>query len=94
MGWCDDSNSRNYNKLIKFPFNCSAEKLWLKENIYDVIIIINYNIKPTIKKRGSAIFMHIAKKNYTATRGCIALKKRDMILLIKKIDNKTKIIIN
>ena len=94
MGWCDDSNSRNYNKLIEFPFNCSAEKLWLKENIYDVIIIINYNIKPTIKKRGSAIFMHIAKKNYTATRGCIALKKRDMILLIKKIDNKTKIIIN
>ena len=94
MGWCDDSSSKYYNKLIKFPFNYTAEKLWLNENIYDVIIIINYNLRPTIKNRGSAIFIHIASKNYESTKGCIALKKKDIILLAKEIDNKTKIIIN
>ena len=91
MGWCDESDSKFYNKLIKFPFNFRAEKFWLKENIYDVVIIINYNIKPVIKKKGSAIFLHIAKKNYAPTKGCIAISKKDMILLISKINTKTKI---
>jgi L,D-peptidoglycan transpeptidase YkuD (ErfK/YbiS/YcfS/YnhG family) len=91
MGWCDDSNSKHYNKLIKFPFNFRAEKLWLNKNIYDVIIVINFNMKPIIKKRGSAIFLHIAKKNYMSTRGCIAISKKNMKLLISKIDIKTKL---
>ena len=94
MGWCDDTCSNKYNKMIKFPFNLSAEKLWLKNNIYDVIIVINYNLKPVIKNRGSAIFLHIAKKNYAQTRGCIAITKKNMILLAGKISNKTKIIIS
>ena len=49
MGWCDDSNSKYYNKRIKFPFKLSAEKLWLKENIYDLIIVINYNLMMWMK---------------------------------------------
>ena len=91
MGWCDDSNSKHYNKLIKFPFNFRAEKLWLNKNIYDVIIVINFNMKPIIKKRGSAIFLHIAKKNYMSTRGCIAISKKNMKFLIKKITTQSKI---
>mgnify|MGYP006134177153 CR=1 FL=1 len=94
MGWCDDSKSRYYNKMIKFPFDLSAEKLWLKKNIYDVIIIINYNMEPAIKNKGSAIFLHIAKKDYETTEGCIAVTKEDMKLLASKINNKTKIIIS
>ena len=91
MGWCDDSNSKHYNKIIKFPFLSSAEKLWLKNNTYDIIIIINYNLSPIIKNKGSAIFLHIAKKNYKPTKGCIAINKKDMKLLINKIDKKTKL---
>ena len=94
MGWCDEPKSKYYNKKINFPFNFSAEKLWLNENIYDVIIVINYNLKPVIKNKGSAIFMHISKKNYQPTKGCIALKKKDIIYLAKIINRNTKIIIN
>jgi len=93
MGWCDDTNSRFYNKLIKFPFNFRAEKLWLKENIYDVIIIISHNIKPVVSGKGSAIFLHISRNNYLPTRGCIAISKRDMHFLISKIDANTKLTI-
>jgi len=93
MGWCDDSNSKLYNKLIKFPFNYRAEKLWLSNSSFDIIIIINYNTRPIIKKKGSAIFLHIVKKNYKPTKGCIAVSKKDMNLLLSKIDNKTKLII-
>ena len=94
MGWCDDIESASYNKRIRFPFNFSAEKLWLKKNIYDVIIVINYNQKPIVKNKGSAIFLHIAKKSYKPTKGCIAVNKRNLILLISKINKQTKIIIN
>ena len=94
MGWCDDATSKKYNKLIRFPFNLSAEKLWLKENIYDVIIVINYNLNPIVKNKGSAIFLHIAKRNYISTKGCIAIAKKDIILLASKINYKTKITIN
>ena len=91
MGWCDDPNSKYYNKKINFPFSFSAEKLWLKDNIYDLIIVINYNLKPVIKNKGSAIFMHISKKNYKPTKGCIAITKNNLILLISKINKRTKI---
>ena len=94
MGWCDDVTSKHYNKMIRFPFNQSAEKLWLENNIYDVIIVINYNLKPVIKNKGSAIFLHIAKRNFLQTEGCIAITKKNIILLASKINNNTKIIVS
>ena len=93
MGWCDDSSSNSYNKLIKFPFIHSAEKLYRKESVYDVILVIDYNLKPIVKDKGSAIFLHIAKKNYLPTEGCVAVSKKDMKLLLTFINKKTKFII-
>ena len=94
MCWCDDPKSRKYNQLIKLPTKYSNEKLFKKNNIYDLIMVLNYNMKPTIKNRGSAIFIHVAKKDYKRTAGCIALKKSHLLKLIKKIKKKTKVIIN
>ena len=91
MGWCDDPKSKYYNQLIKFPFKHSAEKLWLKENSYDIILVIDDNLKPIIKYKGSAIFLHIQKKKYQATKGCIAISKKNMETLIGKINKKTEI---
>jgi L,D-peptidoglycan transpeptidase YkuD (ErfK/YbiS/YcfS/YnhG family) len=94
MGWCDDPTSKKYNQLIQLPTNYSYEKLFRKENIYDLIIVLNYNIKPTIKNKGSAIFIHVASKNFNKTAGCIALKKSDLRKLIKVINKNVQIIIN
>ena len=93
MGWCDDSKSKYYNYLIRIPFKHTYEKLWLTENIYDIILVLNYNLNPIIKNKGSAIFLHIAKKKYKATKGCIAITKSNMRLLVRKITHKTKLII-
>lgn len=91
MGWCNDSKSKNYNKLIKLPSNNSCEKLYRKENVYDIILVLNYNMSPVIKNKGSAIFIHISKKNYKKTEGCVAVKKRDMIEIVKKLQKNTKV---
>ena len=94
MGWCDDLKSRKYNQPIKLPTKYSHEILYRRDNIYDLILVLNYNMKPIIKNKGSAIFIHVAKNNYTKTAGCIALKKVDLIYLIKEINKNTKVIIN
>tara|TARA_Y100000768_G_scaffold386783_1_gene376048 strand:- start:1340 stop:1831 length:492 start_codon:yes stop_codon:yes gene_type:complete len=91
MGWCDDIRSKDYNKRIKFPFNYRAEKLYRSDNIYDIIIEIDYNKFPIIKKKGSAIFIHIAKKKYSPTKGCIAMSKKDIKFFLKKISKKDRI---
>ncbi len=91
MGWCDDYRSNKYNMLINYPFNYSSEKLFRKDNIYDIVIVTDYNTNPVIKKKGSAIFLHIAKKNYSPTKGCIAISKKDMRLLLKKTKKRTKL---
>ena len=93
MGWCDDPKSKNYNKLINLPFNYSYEKLFKKENAYDIILVLNYNMRPIKKNKGSAIFIHIAKKNYKKTLGCIAINKTDLLKLLKKIKINTKAMI-
>ena len=93
MGWCDDPNSKKYNKLVKLPFYDSAERLFLKNNLYDLILVINYNRKPVIPNKGSAIFLHISEKNFKPTKGCIAIKKKDLIKILPMLKKETNIII-
>ena len=91
MGWCDDPKSKQYNKLVKLPFIFSHEKLYKKENIYDIILVLNYNMSPIKKNKGSAIFIHVANNNFKKTEGCVAIKKIYLIKLLKKINTNTKV---
>ena len=90
MGWCDDIKSRKYNKLIKVNNKIKHEKLFQKKKNYDLIIPIKYNTKKTKENKGSAIFIHLTE-NYQKTLGCIALKKNDLLILLKLINKNTKI---
>jgi len=89
MAWCDDPNSKLYNKLIKLPSTFSYEKLYRKENVYDIILVLNYNMKPVIKHKGSAIFIHVSKSNYKKTEGCVALKKTHLLKILKDLKKNT-----
>jgi len=91
MGWCDDIKSKSYNKQIRLPSKLSHEILYRKDNIYDIVCVINYNTNPILKNKGSAIFLHITKKNYQKTKGCVALKKNHLIKLLSSIKKNTKI---
>jgi hypothetical protein len=91
MGWCNDPRSKHYNKQIKLPSQLSHEILYRKDNVYDIVCVINYNINPTLKNKGSAIFLHVARKKYQKTKGCIALKKNHLVKLLSLIKKKTKI---
>ena len=91
MGWCDDPLSKNYNKLIKIPSEYNYEKLYKKDNVYDIILVLNYNMNPVVKNKGSAIFIHVTKANYKKTEGCVAIKKVHLLKIIKELNNNIKI---
>ena len=94
MGWCDDVKSKKYyNRLININNQkISFEKLFRKDNKYDFIIPINYNTKKRELAKGSAIFLHLSKQ-LKPTSGCVALKMKDFLILIKLINKSTKIIL-
>ena len=91
MGWCDDiSFPKKYNKLIKIDKKIRHEKLKRKDNKYDLLIPIKYNFNKPITGKGSCIFIHLTK-NYQPTAGCIALKKRDFLIMLKLINKDSTI---
>ena len=93
MAWSDEPNNKDYNKLININYN-HKEIFHRTDRIYDLILVVNYNIEPIIPHKGSAIFIHISKNNYSSTQGCIGLNQDDFteILLTLKPADKIKII--
>ena len=90
IGWCNEAKHKYYNKEIRSQKKIRHEKLYRKDHKYYYLIVINYNIKKIIANKGSAIFIHLTK-NYYPTAGCVALKKKDFLILLKLINKKTKI---
>ena len=88
-GWCDDPSSEHYNKYVKIKKrnNFTYESLWRQDNAYDILINLDYNQNPTIKWKGSAIFIHCSFNDFRNTAGCIAILKEELILLLKRINN-------
>ena len=94
MGWCDDVRSeKNYNKLIKINNKISHEKLKRKDHKYDLLLPIKYNFNKPVLGLGSCIFLHLTD-DYKPTKGCISLKKKDFLIMLKIIKKNSKIKIN
>ncbi len=81
-GWCDAPPDRNYNRKIALPYPASSERLWRNDRLYDIIVVLDYNVTRRVAGRGSAIFMHIARRGFAPTAGCIALKREHLLRLI------------
>ena len=91
MGWCDDIRfPEKYNKLCKIEKNIKSEKLRRKDSKYDLLIPIKYNFKKPIAGKGSCIFIHLTK-DYKPTAGCVALKEKDFLIMLKLIKRNSKI---
>ena len=94
-GWSDDKFSFNYNKLLdvnkKFNFKTRHENLFRNDDVYDIIVEIKYNVTPTIKGKGSAIFIHCSFKDKRPTKGCVAIEKKELIYILNRLDKYSKL---
>ncbi len=82
-GWCDDVNSTAYNQPVKLPFEPSHEELWREDEKYDIIVTLGYNDNPFKPGKGSAIFFHVAAKDFSPTQGCVGLTKHDLLQVLE-----------
>jgi L,D-peptidoglycan transpeptidase YkuD (ErfK/YbiS/YcfS/YnhG family) len=81
-GWVDAPADPRYNTIVALPYPASAERLWRDDGIYDLIVVIGYNTSPVVPGKGSAIFLHIARPDYSGTEGCIAIAREALIPLL------------
>lgn len=92
-GWCDAPGHKDYNRKVVLPFAASHEKLWRENESYDILITTNHNQRPRLHGAGSAIFLHLWREGATCTVGCIALRRRDMLIVLSKLKGKAYLVI-
>jgi len=83
-GWCDDPADPAYNRMVRLPYPGHCEQLWLDAAVYDVIVPLGYNDAPVVPGRGSAIFLHVARPDFAATAGCVALALQDLLMVLRE----------
>ena len=90
-GWCDDPRADAYNRLVHVPNDWSHEKMWRDDGLYDLVVVVGYNDDPPEGEWGSAIFLHIARDDMGATRGCVAFARADLMELVPLITRETRL---
>jgi L,D-peptidoglycan transpeptidase YkuD (ErfK/YbiS/YcfS/YnhG family) len=92
-GWCEDPADRHYNQPIKVPAHTNADRLARRDDLYDFIIEIDHNTRPRIAGRGSAVFIHAARKGFAPTAGCVALELRTLRRMLSRLGPHTRIVV-
>lgn len=82
-GWCDDPAHPDYNRPVRLPHPARCETLWRDDAVYDVIVVLGHNDDPVAPGRGSAIFLHVARPDFTPTEGCVALPLPDLLAVLR-----------
>ena len=93
-GWCDAPSDPNYNRMVRHPYPASAEHLWRRDGIYDLIVVVGYNDAPVVSGKGSAIFLHIARPDYSATAGCVAFSRRDLVTILGMLSPASRLVVS
>src|SRR5215469_14961884 len=85
--WCDVQGDPKYNQLVMLPHPVIDQKLWREDHLYDVVVVIGFNDCPVIDGKGPAIFLHVARPDYSPSAGCAALSLPDLLEIMPMLDN-------
>ena len=89
LGWCEVPDDRNYNRPVKIPYGASHETMRRADRLYDYCLVLDWNIAPRRRGRGSAIFFHLARPGFTPTQGCVAVTAKVMARLLPLLSRQT-----
>lgn len=91
--WCETPGDANYNRPVRLAPGRSGDRLRRDDHLYDYIIEIDHNTRPRIARRGSAVFLHLARPQFAPTAGCVAMTRPSMLRLLEQIGPQTRIVI-
>lgn len=89
MLWCDAPAHPAYNRPVSAPFAASHEELQRADELYDICIVLDWNVTSRRRNGGSAIFFHLIRPGYEPTAGCVALSRRDMLRILPHLRRGT-----
>ncbi len=90
-GWCDEPSDPQYNRKVRLPYAASHEELWREDELYDIVVVLGHNDDPVVPGAGSAIFLHLARPNYSPTAGCAALSREDLLEFLARADPSVRL---
>jgi len=82
-GWCDDPAHPAYNRMVRLPIDASHERLWRDDHLYDIVLVIGHNDAPVVPGAGSAVFVHLARPDFSPTEGCVAFTETDLRRILR-----------
>ncbi len=91
LGWCTEPGDPAYNRLVRLPHTARCERLWREDHLYDVVVELAYNDSPVVPGRGSAIFLHLARPDFSPTEGCVAIAIEPMVKILAECDVTTRL---
>jgi L,D-peptidoglycan transpeptidase YkuD (ErfK/YbiS/YcfS/YnhG family) len=91
--WCEDPDDRHYNQPVQLQHGQAGDRLKRCDHLYDFIVEIDHNVRPRVSRRGSAVFLHLARDNFGPTAGCVSMTRSAMLHLLQRLGPRTKIII-
>jgi L,D-peptidoglycan transpeptidase YkuD (ErfK/YbiS/YcfS/YnhG family) len=92
-GWCDDPGDAAYNRPVALPYPASAERMWRRDRVYDLVVVLGYNDAPVRAGAGSAIFLHLARPDWRPTAGCVALRRADLLAVLTEADPSSRVVV-
>ena len=92
-GWCETVGDRNYNRLVRIPYETSHETMQRKDHLYDIVVELSHNERPRVQGHGSAVFFHLRQPDGGPTAGCIAVSLKDMRTILRLCGPKTRMVI-
>ena len=93
-GWCDSPEDLSYNRRIVFPYKASAERLWRDDSLYDIVVVLGFNDKPPVPGKGSAIFLHVARPDFSPSAGCVHLARGDLLTVLNEADKDSAVLVS
>ncbi len=92
-GWCDDPKDPQYNRFVNLPFGASHEKLWRADQLYDLLIVVGHNDNPPVPYEGSAVFIHVAREQFSSTEGCVAFTLKDLLCIVENATIESNLVV-
>lgn len=91
--WCDEPGDRRYNRPARAPLDVSHEEMWRPDRLYDLVVVLDHNQRPRRARRGSAVFLHLARAGFEPTAGCIAFRRADLMRLLPRLGPRTRLVV-
>ena len=93
-GWCESPTDTNYNRNVRLPYPIAIDQMWREDHLYDIVVVLGYNDAPVVPDKGSAIFLHLARPDFSPSAGCVTVGMDDLLFVLKEANQRSRVVVH